>query len=234
MNTVLILFITLSLIFPTITYVVTNNWISTAVVLLATALYLFLYAYPKVKKLLKRNEMFHSCYTFINSFIITLSTNSSLLNALESTKLVMDKEYVTVIDGLTNLTEMERIDYLKKYFEFDIYYLFLSVLEIYIEQGGDILTLSYYLIEESRRNEDYLIKCENISRRKIIEFSMLWVFTLLIIIILRFSLNSFYYQITNFLLFQFAIVILFMLVIASIHLLILKLSNVELRGYRNA
>ena len=234
MNNILILFITLTIVFPSITYVTTNNWISTSVVLLVTGLYLFLYAYPKVKKVLKRNELFHSCYTFINSFIISLSTNSSLLSALDSTKLTMDKEYVTIIDGLTNLNEMERIDYLKRYYEFDIYYLFLSVVEIFVEQGGDILTLSYYLIEESRRNEDYLIKCENISRRKIVEFSLLWIFTLLIIIILRFSLNTFYHQITNLLLFQFAIVLLFMLLVASIHLLILKVSNTEIRGYRNA
>ena len=233
MNSLLILFITISVILPTISYVATDNFISAAIVLVVTALYLFLYAYQKVKMMMEENKKFHSCYTFINSFIISLSVNGSLLQSLESTKLLMDKEYSNIIDGLSNLNEMERLDYLKKYYDFDIYYLFLSVMKIYIEQGGDILKLSYYLIEESRRSEDYLIKCENISKRKIVEFTMLWVFTLLITIILRFTLNSFYHQITNFLLFQVAIVILFMLVIASIHLLIMKMIKVQVRGYRN-
>ena len=102
-----------------------------------------------------------------------------------------------------------------------------------MEQGGDILSISYYLTEELRRDEDYLIKCESISKRKVIEFSMLWMFTLLIVLILRFALNSFYLKITNLLLFQVAIGLLFLLIIASIHLFIAKTNKVEVRGYRN-
>ena len=145
----------------------------------------------------------------------------------------MDKDYIDIIDGLTTHNEEEKLDYLKRHYDFDIYYLFLSVMKIYIEQGGDILNISYYLIEESRRNEDYLIKCEGISKRKIIEISMLWSFTLLIVLILRFSLNSFYYQITNLLLFQVAIVALFLLLLVSIHLIIMKVGKIEIKGYRN-
>ena len=232
MNNILILFIIFTVIFPSITYIVTENFITTGIVLVATGLYLFLYAYPRVNKMIERNKRFHSCYTFINTFIISIATKGSLPAAFESTRLVMDKEYITYIDGLTSYKEEDKLDYLKRYYEFDIYFLFLSVMNIYIEQGGDILIISYYLNEESRRNEDYLIKTEEISKRKIIEFSMLWFFTLLIIIILRFTLNSFYHQITNYLLFQVAIVSLFMLLILSIHLLIMKITNNDIKGYR--
>lgn len=232
MNNILILFIIFTVVFPSITYVVTENFISTGIVLVATGLYLFLYAYPRVKKMIERNKRFHSCYTFINTFIISIATKGSLIAAFEATRLVMDKEYITYIDGLTSYKEEDKLDYLKRYYEFDIYFLFLSVMNIYIEQGGDILIISYYLNEESRRNEDYLIKTEEISKRKIIEFSMLWFFTLLIIIILRFTLNSFYHQITNYLLFQVAIVSLFMLLILSIHLLIMRITNNDIKGYR--
>ena len=232
MNNTLILFVIFAVLFPSITYIVTENFISTGIVLVITGLYLFLYAYQRVNKMLDRNKKFHSCYTFINSFIISIATKGSLMAAFESSRLVMDKEYITYIDGLTSYNEEEKLDYLKRYYEFDIYFLFLSVMNIYIEQGGDILTISYYLNEESRRNEDYLIKAEELSKRKILEFSMLWFFTLLIIIVLRFSLNSFYHQITNYLLFQVAIVSLFMLLILSIHLLIMRIINNEIKGYR--
>ena len=232
MNNILILFIIFTVTFPSITYIVTENFISTGIVLVATGLYLFLYAYPRVNKMIERNRRFHSCYTFINAFIISIATKGSLIAAFEATRLVRDKEYITYIDGLTSYKEEDKLDYLKRYYEFDIYFLFLSVMNIYIEQGGDILIISYYLNEESRRNEDYLIKTEEISKRKIIEFSMLWFFTLLIIIILRFTLNSFYHQITNYLLFQVAIVSLFMLLILSIHLLIMRITNNDIKGYR--
>ena len=173
MNNLLLLFITLTLTFPTVTFIATNNWITSVIVLVMTGVYLFLYAYPKVNKMLGRNKKFHSCYTFINSFIIALSVKGSLLSAFETTNGVMDQEYMTVIDGLSNLGEEERLDYLKRHYDFDIYMLFLSVIKIYMEQGGDILSISYYLTEELRRDEDYLIKCENISKRKVVEFAML-------------------------------------------------------------
>lgn len=227
------LFLILSIVFPSISYVVTNNWISSLVVLLLTALYLFLFAYPKIKKTLTRNHAFHSCYSFINTYIVNLSVNGSLLASFESTRLIMDHEYVELIDGLSNLNELEKLDYLKKHYDFDIYFLFLTVIKVWVEQGGDIFNVSHYLIEETRREEDYLIKCENISKRKMVEFSMLWVFTLIIIIALRFTLNSFYLQITKNLLFQVAIVSLFVLLLLSIHLLIYKISKVQIRGYRN-
>ena len=233
MNSILILFIILTIAFPSITYIVTNNLISTLIVMLITGLYLFLYAYPHIQKSIKRNKSFHSCYSFINTYIISLSVNGSLLAAFESTKLTMDLEEKQVIDGLSNLSELEKLDYLKKYYDFDIYYLFLSVIKVWVEQGGDIFHLAHYLIEETRRDEDYLIKCEQISKRKSVEFSLLWVFTLIIIIALRYSLNSFYSQITRNLLFQVAIVSIFVLLLLSVHLLVTKINNIQIKGYRN-
>lgn len=233
MSSILILFIILTIAFPSITYIVTNNHISTLIVMLITGLYLFLYAYPHIQKSIKRNKSFHSCYTFINTYIISLSVNGSLLAAFESTKLSMNEEYKEVINGLTNLSELEKLDYLKKYYDFDIYFLFLSVIKVWVEQGGDIFHLAHYLIEETRRDEDYLIKCEQISKRKSVEFSMLWVFTLIIIIALRYSLNTFYSQITRNLLFQIAIVSIFVLLLLSVHLLVIKINNIQIKGYRN-
>lgn len=233
MNNILIFFIVLTIIFPSITYVVTTNWISTSIVLVISALYFFLYAYQKVTKSNVRNKRFHSCYSFINSFIISLGVKGSLLSAFESSKLTMDQDYLEIVNGLSNLKEEERLDYLKKYYDFDIYYLFLSMIKIWVEQGGDIFRLSYYLVEESRREEDTLIKCESITKRRIIEFSVLWIFTLLILILLRFTLNSFYSLITNYLLFQVAIVALFCLVIVSLHLFIVRSTNVYVKGYHN-
>ena len=233
MNSYLILFIIITVICPSITYVVTMNFISSSTVLLLTGLYLFLYAYPKLKKMSEENKGFHSCYSFINSYIISLSVKGSLLAAFESTKLLMDSSYVEITSGISNLNEEERLDYLKQYYNFDIYYLFLTMIKIWIEQGGDIFKISHYLIEEARREEDYLIKCENISKRKVIEFSMLWTFTLLIILVLRFSLNTFYSLITKNLLFQIAIVLLFVLLLLSIHVLVTKITTSQIRGYRN-
>ena len=232
MNIVLILFIMLTTVLPAVTYLVTDNIISTILVLIFLGLYLFLYAYPKLKKMSKNTKGFHSCYTFINTFIVSLSIKGSLPASFESTRLLMDDEYRLLVDGLDNLAEEEKLDYLKKYYSFDVYLLFLKAIKIWVEEGGDILSFTHYLIEESRRKEDYLIKCENISRRKIIDFSMLWMFTYFILFILRFALNSFYSLTTRNLLFQIAVIALVLLLLLSIHVLIVKLSNTMNMGYK--
>ncbi len=233
MNSIFIFFSIVSIIFPILCFVVTNNIISSAIVLLATCLYLFAFAYPKIKQIAETNKRFHSCYSFINSYIVSISVQGSLLAAFEATKITMDKDYIEIIEGISNLKEEERLDYLKKYYDFDIYYLFLSVMNVYIEQGGDIFKIAHFLIDESRRKEDYLIKSENITKRKIIELSSLWLFTLLIIFVLRFSLNSFYSIITRNLLFQISIVGVFLLLLLSLHLFLTKIMNNTFKGYGN-
>ena len=233
MNSLLILFFIISIVISIVCYIVTNSWIPALIVLLASTLYFYLYAYPKIKKHITKNKSFHSCYTFINTFIISLSVKGSLLASFEATRLSMDQDYLTIIDGLTNLKEEERLDYLKRYYNFDIYYLFLGVIKIYVEQGGDIFNIAHYLIEDIRRKEDYLINVQNILKRKIVAFSVLWSLTLLILIILRFALNAFYHIITKNLLFLIAVTSLFLLLLLSLHLFILKATNDDIRGYRN-
>lgn len=222
MKNVSLLFIALILVFTVLCYVVTNNFISSGVVLVFTSLYLFLYANQKIKSIDVYLKRFHSCYSFINTYIISISVQGSLLAAFDSTKITMDKGYIDIVNGISNLNEEERLDYLKKYYDFDIYYLFLSVMKVWIEQGGDIFKIAHYLISEARRKEEYFIKLENITKHKIVELSTLWIFTLLIILVLRFTLNSFYQLITKNLLFQITIVGIFFLLVTSLHFFLTK------------
>lgn len=232
MNSITMLFISLSILISGVTFISTNNIISTLIVLLISILYFFLIAYKHVKKYIISSHRFHSCYTFINSFLVSLSIKGSLVAAFEYVKLNMDKEYNTIVDGISHLKEDEKLDYLKDYFDFDIYQLFLSVISIYIEQGGDILTLSNYLINEARRSEDYLIKSEGSGKRKIIDFGVLWLFTLVILIILRFALSQFYGLISSLLFYQISIVVLALIILLSIHLLIIRFTNLDIKGFK--
>lgn len=233
MNSFIILFSILSIIFGIVSFVATDNIISTLIVVTLSLLYFFLFALPKIKKVMKENTRFHSCYTFINSFIISLSVKPSLLTAFSNVTHLVDKESRETLEGIVNLKEEERLDYLKKIFNFDIYYLFLSVIKIWIEEGGDILRISHYLSEESRRKEEYLIHAERIMKRRSVDFAILWLFTLLIVVMLRFTLTSFYSYITNQVLFQVCIVSLFILILFSVHLLLMGFTNVHIGGNKN-
>ena len=63
-------------------------------------------------------------------------------------------------------------------FTFDIYKLFLNIIALYEEQGGNILQMAALLTEKSRYQEQYLNNTVGVAKRKIIEFSTLWLFSL--------------------------------------------------------
>ena len=228
-----VLFLIITGIFTAVTYIGTSSYISSVIVLVLSFIYFFFIASRKIKQYLKSSSRFHSCYTFINSFIVSLSIKGSLFSAFESVKINMDKDYLSIYAGISTLHDDKKLKYLKDYFSFDVYQVFLAVVSIFIEQGGDIFELSHYLVSELRRKEDYLVKCESIARRKIVDFSVLWLFTLIIIVILKYSLNEFYGLITNLIYYQIAIVGLFVIVLVSIHLLIMRSVKVEIRGFND-
>ena len=90
--------------------------------------------------------------------------------------------------------ETEKLTYLHKYFAFDLYRIFLDIVTLWSEQGGDILTMSQHLINQVRLKSN-LIHCQNVQRSKTIEFTVLWTIALSIMASLRFALSQFYAQI---------------------------------------
>lgn len=227
------LFMIITLLFGVTSYIATSSILVTTLVTLFTFIYFFFIARKLIATYIVRSKRFHDCYTFINSFIVSLSIKGSLIKAFDNVKLAMDKDYLSVYGGISTLHDEEKLDYLKSYFTFDVYNLFLSIVHIYLSQGGNIFDLSQYLINELRRNENYLITIEGTLKRKVVDFAILWLFTLLILIILRFSLNDFYGRISDLMFFKVAIGVLFLLIIISIHILILKTVKVEIRGFKN-
>lgn len=227
------LFLVISAIFTVVAYLGTSSFVSAGIVFVLSFVYFFFIASKRIKKYMNSSNRFHSCYTFINSFIVSLSIKGSLISSFEAVKINMDKNYLSIYEGIVTLPDERKLHYLKDYFTFDVYRVFLTVVMIFIEQGGDIFELSHYLINELRRKEDYLVKCESVTRRKIVDFSILWLFTLVIIVILKYSLNEFYGLITGLIFYQLAIVGLFILILVSIHILIIKAVKVEIKGFED-
>lgn len=229
-----LLFFILILLFTGVCYLSTNDLVCSAIVLISSLLYFFTIARLKISRYLVVSKKYHSCYTFINSFLISLSIKPSLISAFNAVKLNMDRDYISIYNGIVSLNDTEKLNYLKRYYKFDVFNLFLSIVKIFLEQGGDIFDLSRYLSNELRRSEDYLIKAESITRRKVVDFSLLWLFTLVILVVLKFALTQFYSLIANLLFFKITIVALFLVILLSIHILIVKATNIDIRGFKDA
>ena len=111
--------------------------------------------------------------------------------------------------------------------------LFVDTISLWNEQGGDILKMSQYLINQARLKEEYLIQCETIHRQKTVEFVILWSISLAILAVLRFALSQFFERIRNVIFYQIAVVVIILFSMLSIYILLRRVSNIQLEGWKD-
>ena len=232
MNFLLIGFI-VSLAFAGLIYIASENiFVSLSIFLFTLVFFIFLVR-RQVNKYREKTRRYHQCYQFINTYLISLSIKGSMTAARESSYGTADKDTQEVIDSIKDLDEEEKLSYLCKYFKFDLYHLFLDTVSLWNEQGGDILAMSQYLVNQVRLKEEYLLYCESIHRHRVIEFTVLWGITLTILASLRFALSQFYTKISHAIFYQIAVVVLFLFIILSIYIMVKRITNITLKGWKD-
>lgn len=233
MNNKITLFLIISLIVASISYVALENiFIAVAVFVIYLAV-CFLMIVPRFKNYELIKNRYHECYHFINNFIITLSIKKSITGALETTVYSMPSTFVDLYNGIDNLSENEKLEYLSTYFQFYDYSLFLQIINIWQEEGGDILSMSKYLIGNIRHNEEYISQVDTLAKRKYVEIAILWTISLAIVVILRFALSEFYGKVKGQLLYIVSISMVFAFVLLTIYLLVYKGTSLNLKGNAN-
>lgn len=233
MNSKLFIFVFISLAVGVVAYIALENiFIPIAVFVLYLAS-MILIVIPKLKKYSLVKTRYHECYHFINNFIISLSIKKSISGALETTVGSMNSEFVDMFNGLDSMSENDKLEYLSSYFEFYDYSLFLQIIFIWQEEGGDIIAMSKYLVSNIRHNEEYLTKTEMISKRKYVEIGILWTISLSIIVVLRFALNDFYTKVKGQVLYMAAITIILAFALFTIVMLVQKGTSLKLKGSAN-
>lgn len=228
------IFIAITLIMGGISYLTTENiFLTVGVVLLYGLVSYFLFV-PQFVKFDKVVERFHECYHFINNFIISLSIKKSVSLALENVILSMNQDFQTTFAALQDMHDDEKLKYLStNYFPFHVYQLFLQIVELYQEEGGDILEMSKFLLQELRFSEEYTSTSKTMGKNKYIEIAILWLMCVGILIFTRFTLKDFYAYLKNQIFFIVAIGIFMLFVLFSIYVLIYRATNIKLKGYND-
>ena len=228
-----LIFIVISLLMGIIIYISTEHIILTIAVFLIFLLFSLVFISPMLKNFNKVIFRYHQCYHFINNFIISLSIKKSIAASLENTSLSMDEDFLKMYGKLEDMGAEKRLNYLNgHYFPFHVYRLFLQVLSIYQEQGGDILDMSKYLLEQCRYQEEYVSTSESLAKRKYVEMGILWIISLSILVLLRFALNDFYTSIKSQAFYLIAIGVLSIFVLVSIYFAVYQGTKVDLKGYQ--
>ena len=122
-------------------------------VLLSYLLYYFVIGRKFLVKKDRLTKRIHACYHFINAFIISMSVKESLEDAYQSGIRFEDKELNEITENLENLKVSDRILYLREFFNLAVFKMFINVLNLYQDQGGNILSMSDDLISEATRIE---------------------------------------------------------------------------------
>ena len=225
--------IIVSFVLTGISFITTQNiFLAIFIFLISNAFFVFV-----VNKKMKKNQLkihrYHQCFHFINSFIISLNVKGSMSAAIQSGYETTDEDTKTLLDSIKELNEEEKIMYLSKYFKFDLYRLFVDTISLWNEEGGDILKMSQYLINQVRLKEQYLITCETIHRQKTIEFIVLWSISLAILATLRFALSQFFECIRQTIFYQVAVGAIILFVLVSIYILVMRICKLDLEGWKD-
>ena len=230
---ILLVGIVVSIAFAGICFIATQNIISTLLIFTAFLVFFIFVARRQINKTQQKIHRYHECFQFINTYLISLNVKGSLSSALQSAYEVSDHDTKEIIDSIKELTEQEKLTYLNKYFKFDLYRLFVDTVFLWNEEGGDILKMSRYLVEQVRLKEEYLLTCQTISKNKTIEFVVLWAIALTILAALRFALSQFFSYISKTIFYQIAVVVTLLFALFSVYLLLIRINKLNLEGWKD-
>lgn len=214
-----------------ICFISTENFISTIIIGVISFAYFSLFVSKKVKNKDEKIARFQNCYLFINNFLISLSIKGHVSGALASALETQNEETREIVNSIDSNDPMNKIIYLKKYFKFDAYYLFVDLISLFNEEGGDIIQMSSYLLNQIRESEDYIVNAERMSKSTLIEFAILWSFSLAILAILKFTLDDFFKYIVESTFYQVGVVCVLVFALISVHIAVRKITNVNIKGW---
>lgn len=232
-NNIFLLGLVLGASFGAVTYYATSSLICGLIVLSLTIIYFFFVLNSIYSKYKIKVARFHECYLFINNFIISLSIKSSLIGAFESVTASVSEGMNKELYKIRDMKEIDKLNYLVSYFKFDDYRLFCDVISLWLEEGGNILRMSNHITNHIREIEEYINFSESKSKSRFIEFCLLWAFTIVIIIVLKIVLNNFLSAMLKNMIFKIGVVFVFTFLLASLHLFMMKMTNLEIGGWKD-
>lgn len=230
MNVILIGLI-VAIAFYIVCFLALNNFIVAIIPAALAIVYFAFFVDPQIKKYNKMINSFSMSYQFINNYLVALSIQKSLDVAFEHSFATLDENFTEKVGDMGSLNSGEKIRYLGNYFPFHFYKLFIDLIDMWQEQGGDILKMSNYLTNQIAEINEYITICKQFTSKKIIEFVILWSFSLAIIVVLRFALSQFYSVLITNSLYQFGVIGIFVFSLFSCQILISKLTKLEIKGW---
>ena len=216
-----------------ICFISTQNLISTAIIGVVTILYFVVYVNKVMKNKDEKITRFQDCYQFINNFLIALSIKGHVSGALASALESQNEETNDLVKSIDSNDPLEKVIYMKDYFKFDVYSLFVDLIKVFNDEGGDIISMSRYLLNQIREDEEYIVNAERMNKKALVEFTILWIFALSILVVLKFALDDFFSHIVKNIFYQVSVVCILFFALFSAHIAVRKITNIKIKGWNN-
>lgn len=213
-----VIYIMVSLLSSLASYYLTNNFyflVGTMAVYLAYFLTYEFFFKRKERIKLKHNKDLTS---FIHDFFLTYSIDYSLDKALQIAQENASSSLKEQVEMLKDFKSEEKLERLSDYFSSSLYQLFLKTIHLCNNNSEDRAKTISFLLEENNR---YIYNRKNLQKsiwRGLTEFSLLWIISFLILIIIRFAVNSYFNQIIKTWIYLIGIAFYFVFFLFSIHL----------------
>ena len=224
-----LVFIILGIFIGILCYISTINLIFSIVILVLFVADYFLLMRKRFKHYFELIERVHTSYHFINSFVISLSVKDSLEDAYQNGIRINNARLNAETKELTEMAPLDRVKYLSSYFNLSIYSVFLNVLDLYQDQGGNILNMADNLLRECTRTEKVLSDTLSIGYKHLTEFIILWLMSFGILLFMRFSIEEFYLMMLKNAFIVPMIFMFFLICIASINLFVNAFTNITIK-----
>ena len=224
-----IVFIILGIFLGILCYCSINNIIFSVAILVIFVADYFIFMRKKFIHYFSLIERVHTSYHFINSFIISLSVKDSLEDAYQSGIRINNSRLNDETNALTEMPVIERVKYLADYFNLSIYKMFLNVLDLYQDQGGNILNMADNLLRECTRTEKTLSDTRSIGYKHLTEFLILWLMSFVILLFMRFSIQDFYLMMLKNQFIGPMIFMFFLICVVSINLFVNAFTNLTIK-----
>ena len=224
-----IVFIILGIFLGILCYFSINNIIFSVVILAIFVADYFIFMRKKFIHYFSLIERVHTSYHFINSFIISLSVKDSLEDAYQSGIRINNSRLNDETNALTEMPVIERVKYLSDYFNLSIYKMFLNVLDLYQDQGGNILNIADNLLRECTRTQKTLSDTRSIGYKHLTEFLILWLMSFAILLFMRFSIQDFYLMMLKNQFIGPMIFMFFFICVVSINLFVNAFTNLTIK-----
>ena len=205
-----------------------SNWIIAGIlsaIAVPVAAFLVIRPLSYWKEKSKKQE---ECFRFVNAFIVSYAVNETIEASYASAAVGLSEEGKEAAESLASRSVYERLEGLSSYFEAPFYRMFLSILRVQQEEGGNFMDKAEPLLSEINQSYDDHLLREKEKGKQLGQWTALWMMSALVVIFVRFALNNNYEQIAASLPYVVIGVIYFLLVFAGFAIFASRLAEIPL------